>query len=102
MKIRITAISDVRFYCNVVSYKAERIGNSVGYRPINTLIWVNLRAGQSRDDISLVLGVDPQLLPSEPKLLVGTNLHVVPCEFNGHKEDKAQFYDLISMEVLEK
>jgi len=81
MRSKYTAIKDVRIYANVVTQmKQVREGVVFPARPVNTKQWVEMRAGETREDISLILGIDPKLLPDEKTELVGTNMWVVRAE----------------------
>lgn len=75
----ITALQDVRIFANVVSYQIEDRGDGqIHKRPINTKTWVDMQQGESRSDVSLFYGIDPQFLPGEDAFVPGLEVHVVP------------------------
>ena len=100
--LKITALKPVRIYANVVTQVPVRVVDQIGYEPRNTRQWVMLKAGEVRDDISLVMGIHPSLLPSEPKQLMGTNLYVVKITPVTDDPKPQVFHDLLQVESVAK
>ena len=88
----ITAHAPIRIYANVVGKEAVRIGDQVAFKPTNSQQWVSLRKGEVRDDISIVIGLDPRLFPEMDKICVGLNEWVIPYS------DQEAFRDLLQVE----
>ena len=64
--LKVTARKPVRIYANVVSFKKVHLGEGIyGEEPANRLCFVLMRSGESRSDISILLGVHPSFLPGE-------------------------------------
>jgi len=57
-RIKVTALKDVEVYLSVVFKEAGELGG-----PRNSTGWVFLRKGQSRDDVSLIIGIHAKLPP---------------------------------------
>jgi len=76
---KVTALADVRFLANVAGEKMEEVMAGVlGKRPCETRQWVSLGKGESRDDINLIFGIDPDCLPREPVLILEGERFVKP------------------------
>ena len=71
--LKITALKNVRFAANV---RIPQIGNAdLNIPPVRAEVqWITMTAGESREDIVMVLGLDPRSAPpgSETTNLYGT------------------------------
>lgn len=90
--MKVTATADIRIYANVVGRQRVVIRGSAGFKPTNSKQWVFMHAGETRDDISLIIGLDPHLFPEMGTECVGRNLWVVP--YHGQED----FQDLLLVE----
>ena len=60
--------------------------------PSNSQEWVEMQAGESRTDLSLILGVDLRHFPDKQKILIALNLWAVKWE------DDPEFLALLQVE----
>lgn len=97
MKLKATAVKDVAFWANVVSYENVQLGKAIAQKPVNRMTKIWLPEGQSRDDLSMILGIEPSFLPGHPTATVGTNLALVLCEFNQGSQPET-FHGLLRLE----
>jgi hypothetical protein len=68
MKYKVTALKDVRFLAYVGGAESEAIDGKILTRPTERLEWISLKAGQSRERLHMVVGVDPIFLPGEDSI----------------------------------
>ncbi|MCP5557677.1 MAG: hypothetical protein H7A55_07970 [Verrucomicrobiaceae bacterium] len=90
--LKITAKKAIRIYANVVSQQTVKIAGTIAFRPKNSMEWVRMSPNEVREDISLVMGIDPKLMPHKQADLMGRNLYAVPLE------ETEEFQDLLLVE----
>ena len=98
MKIKVTALQDVSVYVNVVGSTSVRLGDGFYPKPTNSTGYIFIPSGQSRSDISLFVGIDPRQLPGHETTLIGTNLWVVPCQYQPETSGIQEFHGLVRAE----
>ena len=91
-RIKVTALKDVEVYLNVVFKEAVELGG-----PQNSTGWVFLRKGQSRDDVSLIIGIHANYLPNEKAEVVGPNQSVVTIRY-APQDGVQEFHGLLRAE----
>ena len=96
-RIKVTALKDVEVYLNVVFKEAVELGAAIGYKPRNSTGWVFLRKGQSRDDVSLIIGIHANYLPNEKAEVVGPNQSAVTIRY-APQDDVQEFHGLLRAE----
>jgi len=92
MTYKVTALKTVTIRAYVRGKTAVRIGGQIAMKPSERDEWIQLKAGEVRDGLGLVIGVHPSSLPDH----VPTHIHGIatvlsegwspddlPKEFNG-------------------
>jgi hypothetical protein len=90
--IKVTALKDVEVYLSVVFKEAGELGG-----PHNSTGWVFLRKGQSRDDVSLIIGIHANYLPNEKAEVVGPNQSAVTIRY-ALQDGVQEFHGLLRAE----
>jgi len=91
--LKVTALKDISIYANVVSQQPVSLLGALAFKPKNSMEWVDMTKGEVREDISMVVGLDPDLMPHKQAIVVGPNLFAVPLE------ETAEFRALLRMET---
>jgi hypothetical protein len=75
---KITALQNVKIYAHFSKRKITHIQEHIGQSKEKSKGFVNLRKGEVRDDIALLVGISPECLPQESTQEVDADLFLVP------------------------
>lgn len=100
-KMKVTALKPVKMLVNITSEKREQVGSAVGYRTTNRLQWVSLSPGQSVDNVSLIMGFEPSLVPGRNPIPMDDGSFATPVDYNVSPGESAEILDLVRVEKAE-
>jgi len=100
MNYKVTALKDVVIRINVPSVGTKNLGGGAFFQhPSEREEWITLKAGEVRENLHLLVGIDPSFLPNERKINLHGVVVVTPGGWGNHELPK-NFFDLFILDIV--
>lgn len=102
MTYKVTALQDLTIRAMVLKQTPLKGRGAQGQTPKEFPRWVSMKAGETRTDITRVLGVDPELMPGSPTTIIN-GMRMVPTVQGWTDADlPKEFQGLYRLETMKR